>query len=143
MEQREIVLGALASSLGAEFTPVQVQKLFFLLNKNISTHIGGPVFAFTPYDYGPFDQNVYHTLNQLALEGLVEIIDVPGRQWKKYSLTEAGVEEGRRYLQTLPQIVQDYIRQVSDYVRSLTFMQLVSAIYKNYPEMKVNSVFNK
>jgi hypothetical protein len=34
-----------------------------------------------------------------------------------------------------------YIRQASEFVRSLSFTQLVSAIYKAYPEMRENSVF--
>ena len=33
------------------------------------------------------------------------------------------------------------IEQVSKFVRSLSFEQLVSAIYKAYPRMKANSVF--
>ena len=37
--------------------------------------------------------------------------------------------------------VMSYIKEVSKFVRALSFADLVSAIYKAYPEMKANSVF--
>jgi len=38
---------------------------------------------------------------------------------------------------------KDYIGRVSQFVRSLPFAELVSAIYTAYPEMRQNSVFQK
>jgi hypothetical protein len=36
---------------------------------------------------------------------------------------------------------RDYIDRESIFVRSLSFPELVAAIYKAYPEMRANSVF--
>ena len=44
-KRQQIVLAALACEPDAEFAPVQVQKLFFLIDENVSAHIGGKQFA--------------------------------------------------------------------------------------------------
>jgi len=69
-------------------------------------------------------------------------VDINKDGWvKMYRLTVNGQIEGERLLKTLPQKAQDYIKEVSDFVRRLSFSQLVGAIYKAYPEMRANSVF--
>ncbi len=141
MDQREIVLIGLAPANGAIYTPVQVQKMFFLLDKNITNKIGGPFFDFQPYNYGPFDKGVYQVLEQLQKEGLVDI-DFQ-YNWHVYKLTVEGQEEAESHLMELPKNIRDYIYIISEYVRSLSFTQLVKAIYQAYPEMRQNSVFQE
>lgn len=142
MDQQSLVLAALSPAEGAPFSPVQVQKLLFLIDRNIPTHIGGSVFHFEPYDYGPFDKEVYKVLDLLALTGDVEIINEPGRSWQKYALTENGQKRGEKILEGMSGTAQSYITEASEFVRKLSFSQLVSSIYRAYPEMKENSVFN-
>jgi hypothetical protein len=139
MNQREIVLACMAPAKGAEHTPVQVQKLFFLIDQNIADRVGGPHFRFSPYSYGPFDKAVYEVLEDLAADGYVDI--VRERTWKNYKLSVTGQQEGQRLMDELPEPVRDYIKRLSEFVRALSFTQLVSAIYKAYPEMRANSVF--
>lgn len=141
MDRKEIVLAALAGSNGEWFTPVQVQKLLFVMDRELADRIGGPYFEFAPYDYGPFDAAVYSTLEGLCLEGLVEIEYSPNTRWSKYRLTLAGVEKGRCALETMPQEVCNFVRSLSEWVRSLSFAELVSAIYRRYPDMKAKSIF--
>lgn len=139
MDRKQIILAGLATGNGASFSPVQVQKLFFLIDRNIPAIINGPLFNFQPYNYGPFDKAVYDTLEGLAAEGLVEIISQ--FTWKNYKLTDRGQETGENLLGELPEPARTYISELSSFVRSLPFSQLVSAIYKAYPEMRANSVF--
>lgn len=139
MTKREIILAALATAKGSRHTPVQVQKLLFLIDKEIPVPVNGPHFNFQPYNYGPFDKAVYDELIALASEGCVEII--PENTWLSYRLTQTGQEEGDKLLGSLQADARDYIDKASQFVRSLSFSQLVSAIYKAYPEMQVNSVF--
>jgi len=142
MDKSAIVLAALAPAEGAAFSPVQVQKLLFLIDKNIADKVGGPYFNFQPYDYGPFDASVYGVLNDLSSRELVQVLDVPGRKWKQYMLTESGQTEGMAQLNAINDVkIRRYIMEISTFVRKLSFPQLVSAIYKAYPDMKVNSVF--
>jgi hypothetical protein len=141
MDRQSLMLAALAASDGATHSPVQVQKLFLLLDKEIPSHVGGPHFHFVPYDYGPFDAEVYDELTNLEAKDLVVIEREPHTRWKIYRLTPRGQRMGDELLGTMKPSVAAYIRKLSAWVRSLAFAQLVSAIYKEYPEMQVNSVF--
>lgn len=140
MDKISIALSALAVSSGAAHSPVQLQKLLFLIDRNIPQRIGGPVFNFEPYDYGPFDKTVYSTMDALISNGLAEAIE-QGSRWKKYRLTDAGQKKGLEILQTVDNQTREYLTRVSNFVRSLPFEQLVSSIYKAYPDMRVNSIF--
>jgi uncharacterized protein len=139
--RQEIMLAALAAESSSVFAPVQVQKLFFLLDQNIAPDLGGKQFSFEPYDYGPYDRTVYSELEALARRGLVMIEAAPGAGRRKFSLTATGYEAGQKALKQLNGRAQDYLQRVSAWVRSLGFAELVGAIYKQYPDMKVNSVF--
>lgn len=141
MHKASYVLCGLTPAQRTAHSPVQVQKLFFLLDKGIGGCVGGPFFNFEPYHYGPFDQEVYRTLEELTAEGLVEIELEPCGRWNAYRLTPEGQKKGDELLTKFPDEVQQFIRDVSGFVRKLSFAQLVSAIYKAYPEMKANSVF--
>ena len=141
MDRKGIVLAALAPANGDTYTPVQVQKLLFLIDQNIATITGGQHFNFEPYDYGPFDKEVYSVLHELEENSLVEVLETPGQSWKRYRLTKSGQTSGKQVLGNLDPKGKDYITRASEYVRDLSFSQLVSAIYKAYPHMKANSVF--
>ena len=139
MNRRDLVLAAMASGGFEQFSPVQVQKMFFLLDRNIAAQIEAPHFDFAAYDYGPFDANVYQEIEILSHEGLTTVNGAGSS--RRYALTENGYSEGRCILKTLPEVVQKYMADVSKFVRSLSFPALVSAIYEAYPEMRANSVF--
>lgn len=141
MDKREIVLAGLYPLEQKFYSPVQVQKLFFLLDENISELVDGPHFDFQPYNYGPFDHVVYRTLEELEFEGLVEI--KPANSRVKYRLTNEGQNEAEKVFQELDPKAQNFIEKVSDFVLKLSFSSLVSSIYKAYPEMRKNSVFQE
>jgi len=143
MDRNEFILAALAPSGGKTMTPVQVQKLFFLLDRNLSDKLGGPFFDFQPYDYGPFDSGVYQSLENLGLAGLVEVGTHPGRGWKTYRLSDVGRVNAEAAFNAVDKRWQEYMLKLFEFVTSLSFAELVSAIYKAYPEMKANSVFRE
>jgi len=140
LNQDEIVLAALTPAGSGAHTPVQVQKLLFLIDKNAASLLGGEFFDFEPYHYGPFDKRVYSTLDRLAGQGLVDIVTGSGN-WRNYRLTQEGQLVGEKILTDIDSRAADYLRRASGFVRSLSFPQLVSAIYKAYPEMRARSVF--
>jgi hypothetical protein len=138
MDRSGIVLAALAAGgENATFTPVQVQKLLFLIDRRAARLVGGPYFDFKPYDFGPFDRTVYQVLEMLAMQGLVYQTRA---RYRLYSLSPEGYRRGVELLHAYPE-AKNYVQQVANWVRSLSFSQLVAAIYRDYPDMKVNSIF--
>ena len=140
MERDQVILAALAAGgENATFTPVQVQKLFFLLDREAAHLLQGPHFNFAAYDYGPFDRAVYDALDALAHQNLARVQNT-GR-YRVYALSQAGFQHGAGNLRELSAPARSYIANVANWVRQLTFEQLVASIYNRYPEMKANSVF--
>jgi uncharacterized protein len=124
-------------------TPVQLQKCLFLLDKKLSPAQKGAesIYQFTPYDYGPFDATVYQDAEGFASQGLMSIQKAPGQSFKTYSVTPAGHAQAQQVMEGLAPQIKEYARALVDWVQGLSFNQLVSAVYKEYPEMKANSVF--
>jgi hypothetical protein len=127
------------AAAGGPLTPVQVQKLFFILDRKIALQIGGPHFSFVPYHYGPFDATVYHSLDALAEQGLIAT-EATGSA-RRYGISTSGLHTGLAAFGRLPIGVQNYVRALAAWIRSLTFAQLVSAVYDAWPEMKAKSIF--
>jgi len=141
VNQREFVLAAFAGVKERPFTPVQAQKLIFLVDRNVGKAVGGSGFKFRPYNYGPFDRDVYVVLQKLRDDGLAAMEEGSPRT---YRLTPEGQAEGERITrETLEKRYADYIVAAGSFVRSQSFAGLVSSIYKAYPEMKANSVFRE
>ncbi len=64
-----------------------------------------------------------------------------GVRKRTYRLLQKGFNKGQEHLKTLDEKTQKYIGRVASFVVRVSFAELVSAIYREYPEMKVNSVF--
>jgi len=139
MDRNDFVLTVMSSCPDAIYTPVQVQKLFFLIDAKIPKLVKGPYFDFAPYDYGPFDKHVYWALETLETEGF--ITTEGSTSYRTFTTTKRGQKKGEELFNELPTRAKEYIKKLSDFVRHLSFNELVSSIYQAYPEMRVNSVF--
>jgi DNA-binding PadR family transcriptional regulator len=139
--RQEWLLLALAHRNGEPMTPVQIQKAMFLMGMEAKQLVGPGFYKFVPYNYGPFDANVYHDLDMLAAKGLVTCDSFPGRTWKMYAVTPGGLAEAARAKKTASKIAVGYLEKVVVWVCSLSFPALVRAIYAKYPKFKANSVF--
>ena len=138
MKRPEVVLTAMAAGgAGAQFDPVRVQKLLFLVDKEIPQFVEGPHFGFKPYNYGPFDVVVFQELDALSMENEV---CVNHNGYRLYSLTDSGHARGAAMLAELPQEIAHYLKDAAQWVLSQTFRQLLVAIYQRYPDMAVNSI---
>ena len=141
MNRNDFVLAVFASSNNAIYSPVQIQKLFFLIEKKIPELSENNYFNFTPYNYGPFDPNIYDVISELISSEDLEMISDINSRIMKYNTTKKGQIRGEHILQSLDEKVADKIRILSEFVRKLSFSELVSAIYKEYPDMKKYSIF--
>lgn len=139
-KKEELVLATMAAGgEGARFEPVQIQKILFLIDEKLSKIIGGPHFNFQPYDYGPFDRDVYRVLDGLSDKG--EVSTAPVRWYRDYGLTSQGYEKGRKNLALLGEPAKKEIDEVVKWAYGMSFDELVSTIYQQYPKMKKRSVF--
>jgi len=127
---------------GAPFTPVQIQKAMFLASDKVPGAFDRySRYDFQPYDYGPFDWQVYSDVEQLEHRGLAQIDQQPGTRWRTYAASHQGVIEGQRLAEQLPREQSAVLERIVNLVRGLSFNDLVSAIYRAYPHMRARSVF--
>lgn len=135
----QVILAAMAGGgPGASFFPVQLQKLLFLIDREIPECVNGPHFRFIPHHYGPFDQGIYIEIKALTRTGAVDVEDE--KRHPQYFLTDAGWQAGTHVLQGLSEAAARYTREAAGWVRTLTFPQLLRAIYAYCPAMAVNGV---
>ena len=138
MIRQNAILAVLACAEdGHTYSPVQIQKALLILSKEASDIFdAGSNFNFQAYDYGPFDKDVYTELEALSREELVEIGVNPQLTRKTYAVSP----EGRRVADDLhgdhskDQI--EFMAKISSFVRRLSFVDLLSAIYEAYPDMR-------
>ena len=125
--------------------PVQLQKALFLISRNLRRRdlTTSGFYAFTPYDYGPFCSTIYSDAEELETEGLVFISRPPESRYRTYRATEAGLQRASGLKSELSAQATTYLTRVVEFVQKHSFNELVSAIYKAYPDMKANSVFQE
>ncbi|WP_152543504.1 hypothetical protein [Methylibium sp. T29] len=114
-----------------------------MLDRKLSPQQKGvtQIYAFTPYDYGPFDSAIYTDAEVLARSGQLEIYKPQGQSYKHYKISADGRRLADQIAHKLDPAVVEYARSIVKWTQGLSFNQLVSAVYKEFPDMKVNSVF--
>lgn len=138
MKRSEIVLAAMAAGGSeARYSPAQLQKLLFLIDREIPEHVGGPHFRFKPYYYGPFDKEVYAEIFALV-RGRIVNVDTTKR-YCLFLLTGSGNALGTNILTGLATPVSRYLEEASAWVRALSFRQLLTAIHSCFPDMAGHS----
>lgn len=138
MDVKDLVLAALAAGgQRAVYNPTHVQKLFFLIDRELAAWVDGPYFNFQPYHYGPFDRKVYDVLTTLAAKSLVTIHQE--NEFPVYALTDQGQFEGYACLSKQSDEVVRCLTQCARWVRTQSFQSLLTEIYARYPDMTVNS----
>ena len=140
-ERTDVLLAALALSDSGALTPVQVQKAMFLIAAEAKRLAPSPFYSFEKYNYGPFSADIYSDLGAFeAAEWLV--VEPPvNRRVRAYRLTASGLHAATESRARLNPVLVTYLTAVVKWVSSLSFPDLVRAIYKKYPEYKENSVF--
>lgn len=140
MNRREWALLALSTSPDGKLAPVQVQKAMFLLAENVRPRPVDGFYRFKPYHYGPFDSTVYTDLDRLIDEGLVRRIRSARYAGTEFQVTDGGMAAASHLAEAQTEVVP-YLKSVVYWMRPLSFTQLVSAIYKQYPKFRAKSIF--
>lgn len=121
-----------------ELDPIRIQKGMFLLGER------GParnLYAFRPYNWGPFSRDIYQDLDRLVSRGLLNAKQQPGQSWKRYSATLAGDEVASRLAGTLDGSSVAWMQQCRQFLTERTFSRLLKDVYEAYPGMATKSHF--
>lgn len=138
IRRADLLLKIIAAAEGEYVTPVQMQKVAFLVMMQFKEQLPEDYYSFQKYAYGPFCVDIYHDAEALQRKGLISIsINQRGR-WKQYAATVAGIKE---ILEKIPDDIAVFIEDTVDWARPLSFQELVRAIYQQYPAYRENSVF--
>ena len=132
--QKMLLATMAAGGENARFSPIQVQKMFFIIDREASELIDGPYFDFKAFSYGPHDRAVYEELDAMVEMGVVQAhIDHRNHD---YFLSPEGYHQGLVELNRFSGKVVSFMKRLTEWVTSITFQQLVSSIFHKYPDMK-------
>ena len=126
--------------------PVRLQKAMFLFSRSEDVP-RTEQYTFKPYDYGPMSPGIYADLDALVAEGLLEAHSVPGKSWSRYIATELGRQAAETSLKRLAgqreKSRAKRLYEIKQSVASASFNELLERVYKEHPDMAVNSVFHR
>lgn len=141
MEKKDFLLLVVAAGDGKPLTPVQLQKTLFLVEQAKLPETPKPFYEFEPYHYGPFDKDVYIDADSLAVEGLVARLRSESGTWTDTVITPNGSMKAALLKKGLSPPSAKFIADVVQWAQSLTFTELLRAIYEKFPVYRENSVF--
>jgi hypothetical protein len=122
----------------AELDPVRIQKGMFLLSER------GParqLYAFRPYNWGPFSSAIYADLDTLTRQGYLTEEKVLGRSWSTYRITTRGHERAVASAEQTGGKAVGWLKQTREFLTTRSFAHLLRDVYALYPDYAVNSRF--
>jgi uncharacterized protein YwgA len=134
MNKNEFVFKTLSLLKDKNFSPVQIQKLFFLLEKRLDVKY----FDFKPCNYGPYSFELQNFLDAMSSFGGIELQNINGIN--HYKISQDNLQNMDDFFDEKK---RNFIIQLGDFIKSLSFKELCMSIYKEFPEMAENSVFFK
>lgn len=140
VKRSDWALLAIAAMGKSSMTPVQLQKVLFIVGREML--VGTRFYKFSSYNYGPFSADIYADTETLEAAGLIQIEQSgPGRPWRVFRATAEGQAMASEVRETAPKATVKYLDAVVAWARGLSFQELVSSVYKRYPEQRANSIF--
>ena len=143
MDRKDIVLLVIDSASDEGLSPLQLQKGLFIIEQSKLDGLPPDFYAFYPYNYGPFCEEIYQDTDALVEEGMVFNVPLAGQSWSRYVITPKGQTRSKEIRKDNNIGLVAYIDATVQWVSSLTFSELLRAIYAKYPAYSVNSVFQE
>jgi len=141
MKPQDWTLLAICAAKGKGLSPIQLQKSLFLLERQFFEDLVEPFYEFVPYNYGPFNVKIYEDAEVLEEFGYITITQPKGHRLKSYQATVSGLGFAAKLRSDASPGALKYLDEVVIWVLGLSFRDLVRAIYAEYPEFRINSVF--
>lgn len=141
MERKDITLLVIESAGDEGLSPIQIQKSLFLIGESHLPELPSDFYDFYPYNYGPFTEEVYDDVDVLVDEGMIAKVLKSGESWFRYVVTPKGRDRIQEIIKESSDELNKYAIETVKWVCSLSFSELLRAIYAKYPDYKINSVF--
>jgi uncharacterized protein YwgA len=135
-----LLLGFKGQDSSPSLDPVRIQKGMFLVAKE-SGLPETETYQFVAYNWGPYSRALRNDLGLLVNQGYAQARDVPGYSWKRYALTEAGIDRARELLNESPADAARAVAEIKRRVTGMSFTKLLDDVYAAYPDYAVNSLF--
>lgn len=116
-----------------------VKELFLIQKETKSGSEGLFSFIFTPGPYGPSSLQVTNSLNLLIQSKYISETPLPSGLGTMLTLTEAGLSNGLEILKSLPRDSLLDIYRIKSKIKKYSYRQLLSYVYRAYPDYTVNS----
>ncbi len=141
MERKHWLLVVLGAASGKPLSQLQLQKALFLLQQAFPERNWEDYYHFKPYKYGPFDQSVYDDARQLKGQGVVSITPTEHPSVEEYAITSDGMGAANGASAQLPARMAQFSYDLVEWIRGLSFADLVNYVYTHFPEYRENSEF--
>ena len=141
MTRKDWLLLAVSGREGSDAAPIdplRLMKTLFVVSQQLDMETPD-FYRFVPYSYGPFAREIYPDLDQLDYEELIEAVPNPGRTWPRYRATSAGAASAAALLGDGGRAA-DHLLTVRDWAMSITFRDLLRAVYQQWPDYAQNSI---
>ena len=138
LERIDILLSIIVAAQGDAVSPVQLQKVAFLVGQECQNDVPSDYYQFVPYDYGPYCKDINIDVEELERRGHISVSSSPPGTRKEYRAT---FRSSRIDFSHIPASVAEYTEKAVEWMKPLSFGELVSAIYKAYPAYSANSIF--
>lgn len=116
-----------AKEENAEVTATKIQKIFFLLEKELNANLN---LDFVPYLFGPYSQKLQEEVNKLLNEGKIKASDE--KIYDPVTKVEVGVIH--RYYTDLDVKVDKKVEEFFGEWVKKSRKEILSYVYKKYPE---------
>jgi hypothetical protein len=100
------------------------------------------LYAFEPYDYGPFDKGVYADIGGLLRDGLVREEGFSVSNRRTYRLTDAGRAKAENVRAGVDPAALKAIDETKSLVTGMSFNELLRYVYGRHPDMATRSRFD-
>ena len=124
--------------------PIRIMKGVFLAEHEdedgVIASLTEEPYEFRPYAYGPFTSTIYHDLDELSGDGLVEKIAISGQSYSRWRLTAAGAAAAALAKRRLGPAALARLRRAKTQVVFRGFRALLEYVYRRFPDYARESV---
>ncbi|OGM28159.1 hypothetical protein A2962_02110 [Candidatus Woesebacteria bacterium RIFCSPLOWO2_01_FULL_39_61] len=138
MDKKSWLLLVVSSSGDTGLTPIQLQKSLFIIGQSLKLK---DFYDFVPYSYGPFDSQIYIDAETLSSENLINMTYENSHRYPKYEISSSGLDKVKEIKKQTKDDETEFVSKTVNFVKSLSFKQLLKIVYEAYPAYAVNSIF--